>query len=153
MTGSTILKKIVVAAAIGLVATGWVLQRQPTEPDTPQTAARETAASDPAAEAFDRRANGILMTVKGEVERILADDRDGSAHQRFILRTSGRHTVLVAHNIDLAPRLVGLAVGERLILRGQYEWNSQGGVIHWTHHDPDGSHPGGYIERQGRRYQ
>jgi hypothetical protein len=61
--------------------------------------------------------------------------------------------LLVTHNIDLAPRLDGLQKGERLVLRGEYEWNPEGGVLHWTHRDPGGTHPAGYIERDGRRYQ
>ena len=93
------------------------------------------------------------MVISGSVDRTLSDDNDGSRHQRFILRTSSRHTVLVAHNIDLAPRLEGLREGEVLRLRGEYQWNERGGVLHWTHHDPQGRLEGGYIERQGRRYQ
>lgn len=111
------------------------------------------AGRDPAAEAFARGARGEWMHVEGVVDRLLADDNDGSRHQRFILRTSERHTVLVAHNIDLAPRLEGLREGEVLSLRGEYEWNDRGGLIHWTHHDPQRRLRGGYIDRQGRRYE
>jgi hypothetical protein len=38
-------------------------------------------------------------------------------------------------------------------LHGRYEWNERGGVIHWTHHDPEGSMPGGWIRCQGAVYQ
>ena len=31
--------------------------------------------------------------------------------------------------------------------------NDQGGLIHFTHHDPDRSHEGGWIEVGGVRYQ
>jgi hypothetical protein len=60
---------------------------------------------------------------------------------------------LVAHNIDLAPRIEGLAVGDTLEVFGQYEWNERGGVIHWTHHDPRGGHEAGWIRHRGRLYQ
>lgn len=93
------------------------------------------------------------MSVQGEVDRLLADDNQGSRHQRFIIRTASGHTLLVAHNIDLAPRLEQLREGEALRLHGEYVWNDRGGVIHWTHHDPQGRRDGGYIDRMGRRYQ
>ncbi len=58
----------------------------------------------------------------------------------------------MAHNVDLAPRLP-LAAGDALSARGEYEWNPEGGVLHWTHRDPEGARPGGWIEHAGRRYQ
>ncbi|MEY2852998.1 MAG: hypothetical protein RL030_130 [Pseudomonadota bacterium] len=102
---------------------------------------------------FSQRDDGKMVVVSGQVDRTLSDDRDGSKHQRFIVRIPSGQTLLVAHNIDLAPRLDGLTRGESVTLHGQFEWNERGGVIHWTHRDPQGVHPGGYIERQGRRYE
>lgn len=104
------------------------------------------------ARAHAARESGFMVTVEGEVERVLADDRDGSRHQRLLVRLADGRTLLVAHNIDLADR-VPVEKGDRLRLRGQYEWNERGGVLHWTHHDPDGSHPGGWIEHAGRRFE
>jgi hypothetical protein len=93
-----------------------------------------------------------MVEVSGRVSRLLADDREGSRHQRFILTLEGGETLLVAHNIDLAPR-VPLAVGDVARVRGQYEWNEQGGVLHWTHHDPDGRRRDvGWIEHRGKVY-
>lgn len=54
---------------------------------------------------------------------ILADDNDGSRHQR-----------LIAFN-------------------GVYEWGSTGGVIHWTHHDPDSRHAAGWLRHRGQTYR
>ncbi len=93
-----------------------------------------------------------VVEVHGVVQRSLSDDLEGSRHQRFILRLATGRTLLVAHNIDLADR-VPLAVGDGLRIRGEYEWNDQGGVLHWTHHDPAGNRPGGWIEHDGRRYR
>lgn len=89
----------------------------------------------------------------GTVSRLLPDDNDGSRHQRFILQLSSGQTLLIAHNIDLAPRVSSLREGDTVSFYGEYEPNDQGGVIHWTHHDPRGSHPGGWIEHKGRRYE
>ncbi len=103
-------------------------------------------------DAYDRRISKIWLVVEGTVKRRLPDDQTGSRHQRFILELPNQHTVLVAHNIDLAQR-VPLSQGDRVKLRGRYEWNRQGGVLHWTHHDPKGHIQGGWIKYQGRQYQ
>jgi hypothetical protein len=102
--------------------------------------------------AFRERRSDLWVEAGGVVEKRLTDDRKGSRHQRFILRLENGRTLLVAHNIDLAER-VPLREGDRVLLRGEYEWNDRGGVVHWTHHDPDGRHAGGWIEHEGRRYR
>ena len=104
------------------------------------------------AEAFRDRRSGLMVEAEGTVERLLADDLEGSAHQRLIVRLAGGQTVLISHNIDLAPR-VPAAAGDSLGFRGQYEWNDRGGVVHWTHHDPGGRRPGGWLEHDGRKYR
>ena len=98
------------------------------------------------------RARQAWVETNGSVTRLLPDDRDGAAHQRFILGLASGRTVLVAHNIDLARR-VPLRLGDALRLRGRYEWNDKGGVIHWTHHNPGNPQAGGWIEHSTVRYQ
>jgi Protein of unknown function (DUF3465) len=97
--------------------------------------------------------HGQMTTVSGVVVRTLADDRDGSPHQRFIIKTQDGISLLIAHNLDLGPRLVGLQAGDRLRVRGEYVWNERGGAMHWTHGDPHGDHEPGYIDWKGKRYQ
>jgi hypothetical protein len=103
--------------------------------------------------AYEDRRSGLQIQGDGEVSRVLSDDDDRSRHQRFILRTGTGQTILVAHNIDLAPRVEGLDVGDRVEFRGEYDWNERGGVIHWTHGDPEGRHEGGWIRHEGRTYE
>ena len=86
------------------------------------------------------------------IYRVLPDDNVGSRHQRMLGRTADGHSLLIVHNIDLAPR-VPAREGDRLEVRGQFEWNDKGGLVHWTHHDPQGRHGGGYIDFGGRRYR
>lgn len=101
--------------------------------------------------AFTARRSGQWVEASGRVARLLADDDEGSRHQRFILELGSGHTLLVSHNIDLARRLP-LARSDRVLLRGRYEWNERGGVVHWTHRDPDGRLQGGWILHEGVRY-
>ena len=103
--------------------------------------------------AFDQQLNDVQVRGSGIVTRLLEDDEEGSRHQKFILELDSGQTLLIAHNIDLAPRINSLQEGDRIEFYGEYEWNPQGGVVHWTHHDPDGHHPGGWIKHEGNTYE
>jgi len=103
--------------------------------------------------AFETRAKDVQVEGEGIVERLLSDDTDGGKHQRFIVRLPSGQTVLIAHNIDLAPRIDGLQKGDTVRFYGEYVWNPQGGTIHWTHHDPQGRHVSGWLKHNGLTYQ
>ena len=111
------------------------------------------ADNDPIGRAFATRASDIQVDGQGTVIRLLPDDLDGSRHQRFIVQLASGQTLLVAHNIDLAPRVNGLQVGDDVRFNGEYVWNAKGGVIHWTHHDPRGRHVSGWIVHNGKTYK
>lgn len=125
------------------------------------TAVAPQRATDRAANADNRalyalmrdQRSGEMVQGQGVVEKVLKDDNDGSRHQRFILDVGAGKTLLVAHNIDLAPRLPDLRAGDVVRFYGQYESNVRGGVLHWTHHDPAGRHPEGWLEYKGKRYE
>ncbi|MDR1734996.1 MAG: DUF3465 domain-containing protein [Oscillospiraceae bacterium] len=102
---------------------------------------------------FAQKKSDVQVAGYGTVQRILADDNDGARHQRFILEMSDGHTLLVAHNIDQAPRLAGLAVGDTVAFYGEYYYDAQGGGVHWTHRSDTASHVGGYLEWDGKRYE
>lgn len=102
--------------------------------------------------AYQSQQSDIQVKGSGKVTRILPDDNDGSRHQKFILRLKNRQTILVAHNIDLAPRINKLNVGDFVQFYGEYEWNSRGGVIHWTHKDPRNNHKHGWLKHRGQVY-
>jgi hypothetical protein len=113
-----------------------------------------TAGDDsPIGRAFKNRTSNVQVEGAGVVTRILADDLSGSRHQRFIVRLKSGQTVLIAHNIDIAPRVDGLQEGDGVRFYGVYLWNEKGGMIHWTHHDPQGRHVAGWIKHSGRTYQ
>jgi hypothetical protein len=146
-------QKIVVAVLV-ILAAGYLglLQRQQTPPIEHSDHSIQ-ADDDQITRAFRERANDLWVRGEGEVLKLLADDLKGSRHQRFIIRMASGHTVLIAHNIDLAARLDNLERGDRVEFSGVYEWNDRGGVVHWTHHDPQGRREGGWIEHRGRRYR
>ena len=104
-------------------------------------------------QAIRNREKRVWMTLEGRVVQVLPDDLEGSRHQRFLFDVApGIPTLKLSHNIDLAPP-VPMAEGDRFAARGRYEWNEFGGVIHWTHHDPDREIEGGWVEFRGERYE
>jgi hypothetical protein len=105
------------------------------------------------AAAYRDRAHDLQVQGTGTVLKVLPDDTEGGRHQRFIIRLASGQTLLVAHNIDIAPRVEGLKAGDTVVFDGVYEWNAEGGTIHWTHDDPDRSHAPGWLRRDGKTYQ
>lgn len=122
-------------------------------PGQHDTGASISGADQGLAAAIESHRSNVQVEGSGRVTRVLADDNDGSRHQRFIVQLGTGQTVLVAHNIDLASRVASLKVGDPVEFNGEYEWNARGGVIHWTHRDPRGSHADGSIKHEGRTYQ
>lgn len=103
--------------------------------------------------AYKNRQSDIQAKGSGVVIRILSDDTRGSRHQRFILRLSSGQKLLITHNIDLAPRVTSLQKGDTVEFNGEYEYNTKGGVLHWTHRDPNRRHEDGWLRHRGRIYQ
>lgn len=104
-------------------------------------------------QAYQQQRSNVQVQAQGTVKAILPDDNEGSRHQKMILKLDNGLTVLIAHNIDLAPRIEGLKKGDIVEFYGEYEYSQKGGVIHWTHHDPRGKHIDGWLKYQGKMYQ
>lgn len=105
------------------------------------------------ADLFAAQLSDVQVYGNGVVVLILPDDLSGSRHQRFIIELASKQTLLVSHNIDLAARIDSLSLSDNIEFCGEYEWNEKGGVIHWTHHDPEEIHPGGWIMHNNVIYQ
>src|SRR5437660_9004247 len=102
---------------------------------------------------YHNHRSNIEVTADGTVVRLLPDRTSSTGtHEQFIIRLSSQNlTVEIEHNISVGAR-APIAEGDRVIVHGEYVWNSKGGLIHFTHHDPQGTHEGGYIEDNGRTY-
>ncbi len=103
--------------------------------------------------AIKNKRSDVQVQGVGQVIRILPDDNEGSRHQKFIIKHHSGETLLIAHNIDLAMRIDTLKKGDIVEFNGEYEWNTKGGVIHWTHHDPKGRHEDGWLKHKNKIYQ
>ena len=104
-------------------------------------------------QAYQSQQSDLQVQGFGQVVKVLPDDNDGSKHQKFILKLNSGQTLLVAHNIDLAPRIPDLKVGDSVEFYGEYEWNKKGGVLHWTHKDPQNRHAHGWLKHNGQVYE
>lgn len=138
-------KLLLLAVLLCLLPSGSFAQKSATKARKP--------VDDAIGRAFANRTSDVQVKGEGTVIRLLPDDQKGSRHQRFIIKLASGLTLLIAHNIDIAPRVSGLAVGDRVGFYGEYVWNEKGGTIHWTHRDPRGKHVAGWVVHNGKTYQ
>jgi hypothetical protein len=84
------------------------------------------------------------------VTRILGERASRSGvHEGFIIR-AGERSFKVEDNVDITGP-IPLRRGNTVSLLGQLECDDY--VIHWTHHDPRGRHPSGYVKVNGKTYE
>ena len=103
-------------------------------------------------DAYANKHSGLQVHDAGKVTKLLSDDTTGSRHQRFILELDSGQTLLIAHNIDISIRIDTLSLGDTVEFYGEYVWNTKGGMVHWTHHDPEKKHPDGWLKHQNIKY-
>jgi len=131
------------------------LQSAPARSEVDQPAERVAESQRELVEIAREQRSSEMVEFSARVVKLLDDDNDGARHQRFLVaidyEPSPTDSVLIAHNIDLAPR-VPISMGDVVRVYGQYEFNDRGGVVHWTHHDPRGRHAEGWIEHKGVLY-
>lgn len=154
----TVKKYLKVAAAVAVIYSGyhygWI-ERDAVSPV--DRANSTTPANVVTGERTDGRANVSLpqgfITGKGVVYKLLSDDNEGSRHQRFLIRTMEGQSFLIVHNIDIAPRINSLLEGDEVEFVGEFIDNEKGGLVHWTHRDPDGRRQGGWLKVGGVKYE
>jgi len=140
-------KTVRLLAALALALVAGLLDLAPWESGS-RAPAGDTAS---VVRAIQQRLSDQHVEADARVTKILPDDTYAPRHQRILVDIGG-HSVLIAHNIDLAPR-VPVRRGDHIRVRGEFEWNDKGGVIHWTHRAARGRRAGGWIEYRGERFQ
>jgi hypothetical protein len=107
-------------------------------------------------DAWRAQRSRVEVTADGTVARVLGL-REGPSgrHEGFLLHlrgSSGRGlTVRVEDNVDITGP-IPVQPGDQVEVRGEYVYDPRGGLIHYTHHDPRGRHPSGYVRVNGRVY-
>ncbi len=127
-------------------------QTQATEQQPAQTNTLPSTSMDAGAitEAFGAQRNLPQVQGSGVVTKVLKDDTKGLKHQKFLLKVSDNITILIAHNIDLAPRVADIKEGDVIEFKGEYIYTQKGGTVHWTHKDPRNHHQGGWLKHNGK---
>lgn len=73
-------------------------------------------------------------------------------HEAFNVRADDGLSLEVVNNVKLAPR-APVMPGDHVTIKGELvPAASRGPLVHWTHHDPSGRHPDGFIDFAGTRY-
>lgn len=103
-----------------------------------------------ARDAFHHHSSGQWLTIHATVIRLLPDSVARYRHQRFIVRCVSGQTLLIVNDVSIGQRVPAVA-GDAVTVHGQYIWDPQGGLVHFTHHDPEGG-TGGWILDRNRLY-
>jgi len=159
---------ILVTTLVSVLGLGSIMPAMAIEPDlgaTPLTLAQATtdenlteqpstdADTIPVENLFYNRFSDIQVLVSGEVISILPSATQSNRSQRFVLQMANDQTLVVSHNIDIADPIENLQVGDMVSVYGEFIWDSEGGVVQRTFHDPSGQTVDGWVERDGVIYQ
>jgi hypothetical protein len=72
-------------------------------------------------------------------------------HEAFDVQTASGPAEIV-DNVDIAPR-IPVTPGDQIQVRGEMVHDpGKPPIVHWTHHDPQGTHEDGFIRLNGRAY-
>jgi len=73
-------------------------------------------------------------------------------HEQFDVRADDGAPFRVIDNVTIAPR-VPARPGDRVTVEGELVHDrGRPPIVHWTHHDPRGRHPDGFVALGGRVY-
>ncbi|MDQ2741625.1 MAG: DUF3465 domain-containing protein [Chloroflexota bacterium] len=91
----------------------------------------------------------LWLTVAARVAHVLPDSFGRYQHQRFLMRCPTGQHILIVNDVTVGQR-VPIKPGDRVAAHGEYIWNRQGGLIHFTHSSAGGEQ--GWILRGDHIY-
>mgnify|MGYP001823993631 FL=1 len=71
--------------------------------------------------------------------------------QKFVIYAISGQSLLVTHDLSRSDR-VPVAIGDKVMVRGEYVWSEPGGTLIWTTRDNGSGGRNGWIEHKGERY-
>ncbi len=104
--------------------------------------------------AYANQHSRVEVIADGSVVRLLGTQLGPSGpHEGFLLRLRRgcTLTVRVETSVDFTGP-IPLHAGDVVVVKGEYEYDVLGGVIHFTHRELYGRHAGGYVELHGTYY-
>ena len=150
-TGKDMLPRIVgILAGIAIILGGKMCVAW-TRPPSAKAQASLTGLAQIMDAASNKRA-GITVQHWGTVTKLTADGSTSDHLQKFVVMLENGHMVLFAHDTGVAPA-VPMAAGEKIEFKGRYDWNSLGGLIYKTNHDPQMAIDDGWIKHNGKVYR
>ena len=104
--------------------------------------------------AFSQGRSGVEVIADGRVTQVFGTYAGPSGpHEGFLLKLRSGCTLAVRIETNVAfTGPIPLRSGDAVVVRGEYEYDSNGGVIHFTHRELRGHHASGYVETGGRFY-
>lgn len=102
--------------------------------------------------AFEQGRTGVWISGHGTVAQLIGDETiAGEVHQRMVVNVADSLDLIVRHTVENSER-VPVAQGDTVAFQGRYEWNGRGGVVGFTHHDPEQPGGGGWVRHEGTTY-
>jgi hypothetical protein len=115
------------------------------------TSEQPSTSSDPGRAQRDGK-NGVVTELSGHVESLLAEVASGEQRQEFLMRLTPELSLWVHHSTE-SGNPVPLMTGDRVRVRGVYDWTPEGGVLRTMNSGPTDESRNGWVMRRGVVYR
>ena len=98
-----------------------------------------------------RKGANFVQGTGMQVIRLLPDDTQGRAHQKWLVRLSNGAQMQAVYNLDLCQR-VPLQINDLVGMGGELIITKGGALLHWLHYDPKKNRPDGFVSLNSNVY-